>query len=128
MNETKRILVIEDDAILRELLVDWFEAAGYRVAVASEGAGGIARALVDRPDLVVTDMRMPGAGGTTVIAEMSSLCPGVPVIAISAHFGSGQGCAPEEALRLGAARALAKPFKRKDMVGSVLDLVGPPAG
>jgi CheY-like chemotaxis protein len=128
MSEAQRILVIEDDAILRELLVDWFEAAGYRVCVANEGASGIARALVDRPDLVVTDMCMPGAGGATVISEVTSLFPGVPVIAISAHFGSGQGCAPEEALRLGAACTLAKPFKRKDMVGSVIDLVGPPAG
>ncbi len=128
MSQTKPILVIEDDAILRELLVDWLVAAGYRVAVAPEGASGIARALVDRPALVVTDMCMPGTGGASVISEVTRLYPGMPVIAISGHFCSGQGLAPEEALRLGAARALAKPFKRKDMVGAVIDLVGPPVG
>jgi CheY-like chemotaxis protein len=51
----------------------------------------------------------------------------MPVIAISGHFKSGQGLGPQDALRLGAVATLAKPFKRKDMVGAVTQLVGPPA-
>jgi CheY-like chemotaxis protein len=127
MDEGKRILVIEDDPILRDLLTDWLLAAGYSVDVAVEGGAGIAHARAYRPTLVVTDIHMPGTGGAAVISEVGRIYPGIPVIAISAHFRSNHGLKPEEAIALGAARALAKPFKRKDMVGAVIELVGPPA-
>jgi DNA-binding NtrC family response regulator len=127
MDESKRILVIEDDPILRDLLADWLLAAGYPVGVAAEGASGIADAKAHRPALVVTDIRMPGTGGATVISEVVRIYPGTPVIAISGHFRSDHGLTPEEAMALGAARTLAKPFKRKEMVGAVMELVGPPA-
>jgi two-component system response regulator FlrC len=127
MNEGKRILVIEDDPILRDLLAEWLLAAGYHVGVAAEGASGIADAKAHRPALVVTDIRMPGTGGAAVISEVGRIYPGMPVIAISGHFRSDNGLTPEEAVALGAARTLAKPFKRKEMVGAVMELVGPPA-
>jgi CheY-like chemotaxis protein len=127
MEEAKRILVIEDDPILRDLLADWLLAAGYRVGLAAEGRAGLADARAHRPALVVTDMHMPGIGGAVVIAEVGRIYPGLPVIAISAHFRSIHALTPEDAMALGAARALAKPFKRKDMVGAVIELAGPPA-
>jgi CheY-like chemotaxis protein len=127
MNEGKRILVIEDDPILRELLAEWLLAAGYRVGVAAEGAAGLADARAHRPALVVTDIHMPGTGGTVVISEVARIYPGIPVIAISAHFRSNHGPTPEAMRALGAARTLAKPFRRHEMVGAVLELVGPAA-
>jgi CheY-like chemotaxis protein len=127
MNEAKRILVIEDDAVLRDLLGDWLLAAGYRVALASEGRAGIDDACAHRPDLVVTDIHMPGTGGAAVISEVTRVYPGIPVIAISAHFRSGHGLTPEQAMELGAARAIAKPFRRGDIVGAVRELAGPPS-
>jgi DNA-binding NtrC family response regulator len=127
MNEAQRILIIEDDSILRDLLAEWLHAAGYRVALAAEGGAGIADARAHRPALVVTDIHMPGTGGTAVISEVGRIYPGLPVIAISAHFRSNHGLTPDEAMALGAARTLAKPFKRKEMVGAVIELVGPPA-
>jgi CheY-like chemotaxis protein len=128
MNEAKRVLVIEDDPILRDLLAEWLLAAGYCVALAAEGAAGLAEARARRPALVVTDMHMPGTGGATVISEVTRIYPDIPVIAISAHFRSDHGVTPDQALALGAACTLAKPFKRKEMVGAVAHLVGPPAG
>jgi CheY-like chemotaxis protein len=126
MDPSKRILVIEDDPILRDLLGDWLLAAGYGVALAAEGAAGLADARARRPVLVVTDIHMPGVGGAAVISEVRRMYPGTPIIAISAHFRSSSGLAPEEAMALGAVRALAKPFRRREMVGAVLELVGPP--
>jgi|ERR1700687_564710 len=126
MNEAKRILVIEDDPILRDLLAEWLLAAGYRVALAAEGGAGIADARAHRPALIVTDIHMPGIGGKAVISEAGRIYPGIPIIAISGHFHCDQGLTPEAAIVLGAARTLAKPFKRKDMVGAVAELVGPP--
>ena len=126
MNEAQRILVIEDEPILRALLADWLLAAGYRVGLASEGRSGIEDARAHRPALVVTDIHMPGMCGDEVISEVRRIYPGLPVIAISAHFGSTQGLSPREALALGAARTLKKPFRRSDMLGAVSELVGPP--
>jgi CheY-like chemotaxis protein len=128
MQEAKRILVIEDDPILRELLAEWLLAAGYRVDVAAEGRSGLMHAACDRPALVVTDMRMPVLGGAAVIVELARLYPGIPVIAISAHFRSDHGLRPDAAIGLGAACTLAKPFKRRDVVDRVVALAGPPAG
>jgi DNA-binding NtrC family response regulator len=128
MKEAPRILIIEDDPILRDLLADWLLAAGYRVGVAAEGRAGIADARADRPALVVTDIHMPGSGGVGVMMEVGRMYPGIPVIAISGHFRSDHGLKPEEAVALGAVRTLAKPFKRQEMVGAVIELVGPAAG
>ncbi len=127
MEEAKRVLVIEDDPILRELLAEWLLAAGYGVGVAAEGGAGLADARAHRPALVVTDIHMPGTGGAAVISEVGRIYPGIPIIAISAHFRSNRWFTPEEAIALGAARALAKPFNRRDMVGAVVELIGPPA-
>ncbi len=127
MEETKRVLVIEDDPILRELLAEWLLAAGYGVGVAAEGGAGLADARAHRPALVVTDIHMPGTGGAAVISEVGRIYPGIPIIAISAHFRSNRWFTPEEAIALGAARALAKPFNRRGMVGAVVELIGPPA-
>lgn len=127
MKEAQRILVIEDEPILRALLADWLLAAGYCVGLAAEGRAGIADAQAHRPALVVTDIHMPCMGGEAVIAEVRRIYPGLPVIAISAHFGSHHGLSPEAAKALGAARTLAKPFRRKELLGAVGELVGPPA-
>jgi len=128
MTTTRDILIIEDDAILRDLLMDWLEAAGYRVRVAVEGAAGLAEAHDDPPCLVITDIHMPGIDGAAVIAEIKRHHPAVAVIAISGRFRCGSGLTPEDAIALGAARALAKPFNRGEMVKAVADLVGRPAG
>jgi CheY-like chemotaxis protein len=125
MTAVKDILVIEDDEILRELVAEWLAAAGYRVRVAAEGNAGLA-AVRDRPPaLVVTDIHMPGVGGAAVILELKRTHPAVPVIAISAHFRCGDGLTSEAVLVLGAVRALAKPFRRNEMIEAVADLVGP---
>jgi CheY-like chemotaxis protein len=125
MNEAPRILVIEDDPILRDLMAEWLTAAGSRVALAADGGAGIRVARTFRPALVVTDINMPGVGGAAVIAEMARNHPGVPVIAISAHFRSEFGMAAETATALGATRTLSKPFRRAEMIGAVSELVGP---
>ena len=127
MSEAQRILVIEDDIVLRDLLGDWLLAAGYQVALAPEGCAGMEDARAIRPALVVTDIHMPGACGSEVISEITRMYPGIPVVAISGHFRSGHGLTPEQAMELGAARAIAKPFKRGDILGAVRELAGPPA-
>jgi CheY-like chemotaxis protein len=126
MTTTTDILIIEDDAIVREALVDWLQAAGYGVRKAADGSAGLAAVKLAAPALVVTDISMPGMSGTMVIAELKRGHPEVPVIAISCLFNCGHGLDADAAITLGAARALAKPFKRGDLLRAVADLLGSP--
>ena len=125
MNDTSDILVIDDDALMRDLIVDWLEAAGYRVHKATD-CNSACSALQRAPALVVSDMWMPGPCGPAAIAFLKQSSPATKLIAISGHFGSGQGTSAEDAVRAGAARALAKPVKRAELLGAVAELIGPP--
>lgn len=119
------ILVIDDDAIMRDLIVDWLEGAGYRVHKATDCSAACA-ALERAPALVVSDMWMPGPCGAAAIQWMKEKHPGLQLIAVSGHFGSGQGCSEQDAVGAGAARALAKPVKRAELLAAVAELIGPP--
>lgn len=119
------ILVIDDDAIMRDLMADWLEAAGYVVRKATDCRSAEA-ALQEEPALVVSDMWMPGPCGAEAIRWMRSAHPAMKLIAVSGHFGSGQGCSPEAACQAGAARTLGKPVKRAELLGAVAQLIGPP--
>jgi DNA-binding NtrC family response regulator len=119
------VLVIDDDRIMRDLMVDWLEAAGYAVHQACDCRAAAAE-LDQPPALVVSDMWMPGPCGAEAIRWMRERHPGVKLIAVSGHFGSGQGCTEHDALGAGAARALAKPVKRAELLGAVAELIGPP--
>jgi DNA-binding NtrC family response regulator len=128
MTTTSDILVIEDDAIMREALADWLSATGYAVRKAANGSAGLAAIKLAPPALVITDIYMPGTNGAVVIAELKRGYPTMPIIAISGLFNSGHGLDVDAAIALGAARALAKPFKRGALLQSVAELLAPRAG
>jgi CheY-like chemotaxis protein len=122
------ILVIDDDAILRDLVADWLEAAGYRVSKATSCRAWIGQFLgMKPPALIVTDMFMPGPCGVEAIGTLKKKHPGTSLVAVSGHFKSGQGLSAEEALAAGADRALAKPVKRAELLQAVAELLGKPA-
>ncbi len=127
MTTTSDILVIEDDPIMREALADWLQAAGYGVRTAADGSTGLAAVTFAPPAVVITDIHMPGMNGATVISELKRHHPQVAVIAISGLFNSGHGLDAQAALALGAARALAKPFKRAELLSALAELLGRPA-
>jgi len=120
---TADILVIEDDAIMREAVSEWLQAAGYRVRTAENGDTGLESVTANLPALVVTDLHMPGTGGAVVIGELKRHHPEIPIVAISGLFESGFGMSADEVVALGAARALAKPFKRRDLLSIVAELL-----
>jgi CheY-like chemotaxis protein len=123
----RHVLIIDDDAIMRDLMADWLEGAGYRVRKAANCSAAVVEVQRGAPALIISDMFMPGPCGAMAIAQMKQAVPGVRVIAVSGHFKSGQGLSAEGALQAGAARALAKPVKRADLVRAVTELLGPPA-
>jgi CheY-like chemotaxis protein len=120
------VLIVDDDAILRDLVADWLEAAGYKVRKAAD-CDAACRALKEgAPALIISDMYMPGHCGAAAIAALKRGAPGVAVIAVSGYFKSGEKVTMDEALAAGAARALAKPVRRAQLLVAVSELIGPP--
>lgn len=121
------ILVIDDDAIMRDLVSDWLEAAGYGVRKATSCRAWIGQLLGQQaPALIVTDMFMPGPCGAEAIAKLKKQHPGTALIAVSGQFNSGEGLSADAALAAGADRALAKPIKRAELIRVVAELLGVP--
>jgi CheY-like chemotaxis protein len=96
------------------------------VHTTADGRAGLDAVKVSPPSLVVTDIYMPGASGALVITQLRQGYPDVRIIAISGLFKSGHGIDADAAIALGAARALAKPFKRCDLLQAVADVLGSP--
>ena len=121
------ILVIDDDEIMRDLVADWLEAAGYAVRKATSCRAWIGQLFGQpSPALIVTDMFMPGPCGTEAIAKLKKQHPASALIAVSGYFNSGEVLSAEAALAAGADRALAKPVKRADLLRAAAELVGAP--
>jgi DNA-binding NtrC family response regulator len=104
----QKILVVEDEAALRSMLVDLLDGLGYQVVEASDGVMGWELAQSEKPDLVVTDVSMPRMKGIDLLAHVKSTRPDVPVIVITGYASLKLAV---EAVRLGAYSFLQKPFE-----------------
>jgi len=114
-----RILVIDDDRNLREVVTFMLTAAGHEVATASSGAEGLALLERTGADLVLTDMRMPGTSGLEVLQAVRPQGPddpGPPVVILTAHGTVKQAV---EAMRRGAFAYLLKPFEREELTVTI---------
>ncbi|MBF0134183.1 MAG: response regulator [Magnetococcales bacterium] len=121
-----RILIIEDERQVREVLKQILEKAGYEVETAEDGRMGVQQFRKCPAELVITDILMPNKNGLETIEELIGLNPELPIIAIS---GGGPGEKAQFALDVakmcGAIRVLAKPFSRKEILETVTDLLKP---
>ncbi len=109
MKNTKgRILIIEDEKSLKEVLRILLEEEGYEITAASNGLEGMDYIQNDIFDLVVTDIKMPKADGFEVLKKVKEISPSTIVIMITA-FGTTESTI--EAMKLGAYDYIHKPFK-----------------
>jgi twitching motility two-component system response regulator PilH len=113
-----KILVIDDDPIMLELYREVLEGLSHEVLIAENGTQGLARAE-RKPDLIVVDLLMPNLNGYDFIKQLRAIegRAATPVIAAS---GLSTG---EWALRTGADRFLAKPFRNQELVALVEELL-----
>lgn len=107
-----KVVVVDDDAVARDLLADALKKEGYEVEAFASGEEAIARGRDGRVDLVLTDIRMGAVDGMAVLREFKRMSPDTAVVALTA-FGSLEGAI--EAIRQGAYDYLAKPFKKEDI-------------
>lgn len=111
-----RVLLAEDEVTIAVTLKDALEAAGHSVLSAPDTASAIAILDSGSPDVVITDMRMPGEGGLAVLARSMELAPTRPVILMTGFASIDQAV---EAMRLGASNYVQKPFRNEALVSMV---------
>lgn len=107
-----KILVIDDDAVARELLADALKKDGHEVESFSNGTDALARGQQTVFDLVLTDIRMGTVDGLTVLREFKRFSPDTSIVLLTA-FGSLEGAI--EGIKQGAFDYLAKPFRKEEV-------------
>jgi CheY-like chemotaxis protein len=118
-----RILVIDDDARMRDFLAELLEDEGYEVVVAADGAMGLQLFRERAADVVITDIIMPGTEGMETIYQLREDAPDVPIIAISGGSPKGVGSYLQTAAELGANQTFSKPFNSKTLIDAVAKLL-----
>ncbi|MFO1430455.1 MAG: SpoIIE family protein phosphatase [Candidatus Competibacteraceae bacterium] len=108
MPPTAKILTIDDEPILRDIIVSYLEDSNFQVIEAANGQEGIELCRREQPDLVLCDLRMPGMDGLQVLGSLTEEFPETPVIVIS---GMGRISDAVDALKRGAWDYITKPIE-----------------
>jgi CheY-like chemotaxis protein len=118
-----RILIIDDDECVRDVLRQMLEREGYEVDEACNGDDGVRIFSEQRQDLVITDILMPGMGGVQTIMELRLLSPDLKIIAIS----GGDQVAPEYYLKMiknfDTLYEMKKPIMREPLLQAVKSIL-----
>jgi DNA-binding response OmpR family regulator len=117
-----RILVVDDDADLRDAISFTLAAAGFAVGTATDGPAALAIIAAERPDLVVLDVMMPGPSGIEVCRQLREdpRTAALPVVLLTARTSPAFRYA---GLATGANRHLLKPFDPSDLVTLIRELL-----
>jgi len=113
---TCKILIVDDEVDMAQCLADLLGHAGYTCAVCTNGAKAFEAVLAESPDLVLTDLRMPGGSGMDLLKKVRGHRPTLPVILLTA-FASVDGAV--DAMREGATDFLPKPFFPEELLAKI---------
>jgi DNA-binding response OmpR family regulator len=118
--DVARVLLIDDDPALLDALCMGFEDAGHEVLCARDGSEGLRRIDADRPELVVSDVNMPGIDGFTLCRRLRAASKDIPIILLTSRDGE-----IDEALglELGADDYVSKPFSTRVLLARVGALI-----
>jgi len=111
-NDMERILVLDDEEIIRDLLRETFQKKGYKVETAMQGKEALEKINNDRYDLLVTDLRLPDVSGMKILTTVKKKHPDLGIIMITA-YGSIKNAV--KAMKQGAFDYIAKPFNLDEM-------------
>ena len=111
-SEASRILLVDDELLVREELGAILEELGYAVITAADGEEGLELFRRERPDMVITDVRMPRRDGLSLAMTIRSEAPAVPVTIITGHGTEDMAI---KALRAGVTDFVKKPVRLEDL-------------
>src|ERR1051325_7337837 len=107
------VLIVEDDAAMRDLLSEELGDAGFQVAAAGSAAAGLETARAEKFDLIITDLRMPEMDGFDLIRGVTAL-PDPPYVVMITAFGTIETAI--RAIKLGAYDYITKPFEIEELL------------
>jgi DNA-binding NtrC family response regulator len=120
-----KVLIVDDEPIVREAIHDWLVDAGYDVATAETGEEALEILAEQDFGIIVLDVRLPGKTGIRVLQELKEVKPNVKAIVITAY------ASPEmraEAMRQGAVRYMVKPISPDELEKVIRETVSSAAG
>ncbi len=120
-NSRLRVLVVDDESSIRDLLAKTLALADYEVETAPDGRTAIDQLRAGGYDLLIVDLKMPGVDGLTVIREARKFNANLPVIIITGFSSESTAI---EALNLGVSGYLTKPFRVPEVLKAALKAVG----
>lgn len=117
------VLIVEDDPAGRLLYVDWLQQAGFRVDQAHNGLQALERAFDTTPDVVVTDLNIPGIDGFELTRRLKQdpRTRAVPVLAVTGYAAFAAD--PSRARRAGCDAVLPKPCSAEDLETAIRSLI-----
>jgi DNA-binding response OmpR family regulator len=120
----QKILIVEDNSDLSQLLAFYLSDAGYETSQAGNSAQAISKALAERPDLIITDLHLPdmNAVEATVILKQDPATSSIPIVVLSAMT---VGEWKTKALEAGVAKYLIKPVSLPELTDAVRTLIQP---
>lgn len=118
----KTVLIVDDELEMLEILSTVLEDEGYSVLVASNINDAMQRFLAQTPDIVISDVRMPGGNGDELLRQLRTQTKDIPIVLVTGH----SDFSIEEALNEGADALLAKPFSLDELITVVKRLSAPP--
>ena len=119
-----RILVVDDEASIRDLLSKTLALAEYEVETAADAAAALNRVRAVPYDLMIADLRMPGMDGLSLIRQTKRIRAELPVIIITGYSSEASAI---EAVNLGVAGYLRKPFRVPEVLAAAAKALGAPA-
>jgi len=118
-----RVLVVDDEASIRDLLAKTLALAEYEVDTADDATAALGRVRASEYDLLIADLRMPGMDGLTLIRQVKRIRADLPVIIITGFSSESSAI---EALNLGVAGYLRKPFRVPEVLAAAAKALGAP--
>jgi two-component system response regulator MtrA len=117
-----RIIYIEDDDLIADVVKDILTAAGHLIGVVNHGTLGADTVAFKKPDMAIVDLSLPGIGGLKVIEHLrrTSATYMMPILVLT---GNRDPAAAEEAMGVGANGVMTKPFTPEDLVAKVSEVL-----
>lgn len=117
------ILVVDDEEEIRKMLVFDFKRQGFNTLAAASAAEAFEFVLKQKIDLVLSDMRMPGGDGLSLLEKIRGIHPKSPVVIFLTGFAD---VTEEECIAKGASRVFSKPYDRKALMNAIFSALGLP--
>ena len=119
-----RVLVVDDDGMIRDVVRRVLERAGHEVIEAAEGSEGLRKLKESTVDLMIVDVMMPKKGGIETLMELRKSQPGIKTIVITGKVDTDSASFKNLVHAFGVSRVFPKPFDLNELSSTVENLLG----